>query len=133
MWCSMIKKNKKTKPETDIWVQLECQKSKTAKGSYLYLSLKWWSFLQESQNETVRVVAFTFIFFSSSGIKTAFQFIWQTSVATGIKGMYHQCLFCKVDQNSCFTLWPLIKLYLLKYKWNMTTMWFFLESPFVYQ
>ena len=31
-------------------------------------------------------------------------FLWQTSVATEIKGVCHHCQFCKDDQGSCFIL-----------------------------
>ena len=33
---------------------------------------------------------------------TTAQFLWQTSVATEIKGVCHHCLVCKTDQGNCF-------------------------------
>ena len=51
------------------------------------------------------------------------RFLWQTSVATGIKGACYWSLVCKAGQCGCFTLWTSDKPYLLKYKWNITTGW----------
>ena len=49
-WCSTINKN----PETEIGIQPEGQKSRTAAtGFCFYLSSKWRSCFLESQNETV--------------------------------------------------------------------------------
>ena len=98
---------------------LKVRKAKEpATGSYLYLSPKWQSHLQESQNETAsESCLLPFIILSRAGIKTVHCLVsMATSVATGIKGVCYPCLVCKADQCGCFTLWSSGKLYLLKYK-----------------
>ena len=84
-------------------------------GSYLYLSPKWRSCLQESQNETVCQSCLPFLYSSLVlGLKactTTAGFLWQTSVVTGIRGVCHHCLVCKAGQCDCFTLWTSGQLY----------------------
>ena len=117
--CSIINKN----PETDIEVQPEGQLQNSQ--SLALTSTSVWNGDSASKNLRMRfcvtAVSSCLIVLSSTGIKactTTIQFLWQTSVTTGIKGVYHHCLVCKTDQWGCFTPWSSAKLYLLKYKWN---------------
>ena len=95
-------------------------------GSYLDLSLKM-AILPPGISEGDCVWELSPpILYSSLGLglkvcTTTAWFLWQTSAATSIKGVCPHCLVCKTDQWACFTLWSSGKLYVLKYKWNITT------------
>ena len=67
----------------------------------------------------LRAVSSRLIYSLGLGLKACTtRFLWQTSMATGIKGLCYSSLFCKADQCGRFTIWTSGKLYLLKYKWN---------------
>ena len=83
---------------------LKVRKAKQpAPGSYLHHT-------RNPQNETVSESCLLLFYIHSSlvlGLKvctaTAW-FLWQISVAMGIRGVCHHCLVCKADQWGCFTL-----------------------------
>ena len=120
MWFFLYRMNNKN-IETDVGVQPEGQKSKTANPWLLPLSQSKMVILPPGILEWDCVWELSPpILYSSLGLglkvyTTTALFQWQTSVAIGIKGVYHHCLVCKADQGGCFTLWSSGKLYLLNY------------------
>ena len=122
--CSMINKN----AETKIAVQPECKQSKEVccwllpppqfEMVILPPGMSEWDCVWELSPP---------ILYSSLGLwikacTSTTQVLWQTSVATGIKGVCPHCLVSKADQGGCFILWTSGQLYLLAYKWNITTL-----------
>ena len=101
---TMINKN----PETDIGVRKTKQ---PVSGSSLYLTLNG---DPASRNLGMRLcvravfapppVLYSSLVLGLKACTTTAWFLWQTNMATGIKGIYHHYLVCKVGQWGCFTL-----------------------------
>ena len=106
VWCSTINTN----PETDIGV-LTRRSEKQNSHWLLPLFQSEMAILPPGIFKTRFVlelsspILYSFLVLGLKTCTTTTQFLWQTSVTTGIKGMSHHCLVCKADQCSCFILW----------------------------